>query len=96
MSRLTWEGRLPVFGFGRPPVFVGWSPRLLTTSLVRVHCNKGIVRPVHMHFPDPANGSPRQNTGAEEMTPREARFHVAPSSGFMFSFLYAHGAMQPA
>ena len=36
-------------------------------------------------FPDPTNGSPRQNTGTEEVTPREARFHVVPSSGFMFS-----------
>ena len=50
LSRLTWEGRLPVFGSGRPPVCLGWSPRLLTTSLVRVHCNKGIVRHVYMHF----------------------------------------------
>ena len=40
-----------------------------------------------MHFPDPTNGSPRQDTGTEEMTPREARFHVVPSSGFMFPYV---------
>ena len=33
-------------------------------------------------FPDPTSGSPRQNTGTEEMTPREAGFHGFPFAGF--------------
>ena len=36
-----------------------------------------VARYVPYAFPDPTSGSPRQNTGAEEVTPR--------GQGFMFS-----------
>ena len=40
-------------------------------------------------YTGPGHGSPRHSTGAEEVTPREARFHVFPFVGFHVFLLYA-------
>ena len=85
LARPAWEGRLPVFGSGRPPVF--WDGRPSSNYFARACALQQRYSKTCLYaLPDPTNGSPRQNTGTEEVTPREARFHVVPSSGFMFSF----------
>ena len=45
--------------------------------------------PYAFFLPDPDCGSPRHNTGTEEMTPREAGFHVSPRRVSCFPF-YMH------